>query len=325
MVVALLGTRDDPQVRSVGAALDDRDAEWELWNSGDWPGAEPVSLSVGSGTGPSETDSHSNFDSETAPSGTRTVVGEPVNPERITSVYLRRIGLDPRGPEFEDDLADRPYSLVNQVREYRGLVTSVLRHLESRGVPVVNPVAAQSVHGLKPYQLAAFEDAGIPVPDTLATNDPDAARAFVERVDDAVYKPVGGGGHARSITPADLDSDRLDRLANAPVQFQERVAGENYRLFVVGGDVVATGHIRSEELDYRLGEHEVDSASVPAAVERAAVRAADVLDLRFAGVDVIERDGEFAVLEANPSPMFAAFDERAGTDVAGHLAAFLDR
>ncbi|SFR93294.1 Glutathione synthase/RimK-type ligase, ATP-grasp superfamily [Halomicrobium zhouii] len=322
MVVAILGTRDDPQVQSVGAALDDRGVEWELWNSGDWPGDHPVSLSVAAGPA----DAGSGSESATGTSGTWAVVGEMVDPDRVTAVYLRRIGLDPRGPAFEDDLAERPYSLVNQVREYRGLVTSVLTHLESRGVPVVNPVAAQSVHGLKPYQLAAFEDAEIPVPDTLATNDPDAARAFVERVGDAVYKPVGGGGHARSITPADLDSDHLDRLANAPVQFQERVAGENYRLFVVGGDVVATGHIRSEELDYRLGEHEVDAAIVPSTVEDAAVRAADVLDLHFAGVDVIaDGEGEFAVLEANPSPMFAAFDERAGTDVAGHLAAFLDR
>jgi len=319
MVVALLGARDDPQIRAVGAALDDRDAEWELWNSADWPGDHPVSLSVAAG------DDGAGADAGPGAAGTQAVVGDPVDPDRITSVYLRRIGLDPRGPEFEDDLADRPYSLVNQVREYRGLVTSVLRHLESRGVPVVNPVEAQSVHGLKPSQIAAFEDAGLPVPETLATNDPSAARAFVERVGDAVYKPVGGGGHARSITPADLDSDRLDRLANAPVQFQERVAGENYRLFVVGGDVVATGHIRSEELDYRLGEHDVEAASLPATVERAAVRAADVLDLRFAGVDVIEGGGEYAVLEANPSPMFAAFDERAGTDVAGHLAASLDR
>ncbi len=306
MVVALLGAIDDPQVQSVGEALDDRDAEWEVWASDDWPGESPVSLSVGPDTEP--------------------VVGEAVDPDRLTSVYLRRIGLDPRGPEFEGELADRPYSLVNQVREYRGLVTSVLAHLEERGVPVVNPAATQSVHGLKPYQLAAFADADLPVPETLATNDPDAAAAFVERVGDAVYKPVGGGGHARSITPADLDSERLERLANAPVQFQERVPGGNYRLFVVGGDVVATGRIRSEELDYRLGEHDVEAATLPPAVERAAVRAADVLDLRFAGVDVIATDdGEFAILEANPSPMFAAFDERAGTDVAGHLAAFLDR
>ena len=305
MVVALLGTEDDPQIRSVGDALDARGTEWELWDSGDWPGESPVSLSVASGT--------------------ETVVGEAVDAERLTAVYLRRIGLDPRGPEFEGELEERPYSLVNQLREYRGLVTSVLSHLEDRGVPVVNPASTQSVHGLKPYQLAAFDDAGLPVPETLATNDPDAAATFVERVGEAVYKPVGGGGHARSITPAELDPGRLDRLANAPVQFQERLDGENYRLFVVDGDVVETGRIRSDELDYRLGEHEVETATLPSTVERAAVRAADVLDLPFSGVDVIARDDEFAVLEANPSPMFAAFDRRAGTDVAGHLAAFLDR
>lgn len=305
MVVALLGPREDPQVTTVADALDERGTEWEVWDADGWPGAAPLSLTVSSGTA--------------------TVVEEPVDVDRVTSVYLRRISLDPRGPGFENELESRPYSLVNQLREYRGLLTSILTHLDRRGVPVVNPPETQSVHGCKPSQLAAFEAADLPVPETVATNDPDAATAFVERVGDAVYKPVGGGGHARSITPEDLDPRRLDRLSNAPVLFQERLDGADYRLFVVDGDVVATGQIRSDELDYRLGDHEVAAATLSDEIERAAVRAADVLDLRFAGVDVVAGDDGFGVLEANPSPMFAAFDRQAGTDVAGHLAAHLDR
>lgn len=303
MTVALLGAPDDPQVRSVRRALDERGAESVVWDADQWPGDAPLSLAVADGTS--------------------VTVGDEVAVGELTAVYLRRMALDPRGPEFEGEFEERPYSLLNQLKEYRGVLGSVLRHLEASGVRLVNPPAASRLHSLKPYQMAAFEDADVPVPETLATNDPDEVRAFVDRVGEVVYKPVAGGGHARRLTAEDCTDERLSRLENAPVQFQELLDGANYRLYVVDGEVVATGRIDSPELDYRLGEHEVVAGSVSGPVERAAVRAASLLDLPFAGVDVVVTDDGFGVLEANPSPMFAAFDERAGTDVAGHLAAHL--
>jgi glutathione synthase/RimK-type ligase-like ATP-grasp enzyme len=176
---------------------------------------------------------------------------------------------------------------------------------------------------MKPLQLAEFADADLPIPATCSTNDPDAVRAFLDRVGDAVYKPVSGGGHARAIDADSLDDDRLQRLSNSPVQFQERLDGDNLRLYVVDGDVVAAGRIVSDELDYRMGEHEVERVDPRAEIVETAVDAADVLDLPFAGVDIIDEGDRFALLEVNPSPMFATFDELAGTDVAGPLADLL--
>lgn len=303
MTVALLGGTEDAQVRAVGRALDDRAVDWTVWDAEQWPGSTPLSHSVGAEP--------------------RVSLDGPVDLESIRAVYFRRVGFDPRGPEFDGDLEERPYSLINQLREYRGLVMSVLNDVARRGVPVVNPPEAMSVHGLKPYQCATFDDAGLPVPETLTTNDPARVESFVERVGEAIYKPVAGGGHARAVTPSTLSAERLERLENAPVQFQERLSGTNYRLFVVDGEVVATGRIESDELDYRLGEHEVEAATVPDRVEHAAVRAAETLGLPFSGVDVVFDGDEFGLLEANPSPMFAAFDERAGTGVADRLAEYL--
>lgn len=303
MVVALVGSSDDQQVRAVAAALDARDTEWVVWDSDQWPGETPLSFEIASEI--------------------RTTVGTPVVPDELSAVYFRRIGFDPRGPEFEDTLSDRPYSLVNQLREYRGLLISVLQYLETSGVPVVNPPRAMSIHSMKPYQLAVFADADLSVPETLTTNDPDEVASFVDRVGEAIYKPVAGGGHAQLVTPTELSTDRLERLANAPVQFQERLDGTNYRVFVVDGEAVATARIHSENLDYRTGEHTVEGTDAPAPIESAAVRAADCLGLDFSGVDFVVGDDGFGILEANPSPMFAGFDEQAGTDVAGHLASFL--
>lgn len=303
MTVALVGAADDRQVRAVATELDARDTEWVVWNADQWPGETPLSFEIAAGIRPT--------------------VEEPVAIEELSSVYFRRVGFDPRGPEFDGDLAARPYSLVNQLREYRGLILSILQYLETRGVPVVNSPQTMAIHTMKPYQLALFADADLPVPETLTTNDPTEVSGFVDRVGEVIYKPVAGGGHAHLVTPTDLSPDRLERIANAPVQFQERLEGTNYRVFVVDGEVVATARILSDELDYRTGPHEVEATDAPASVEDAAVRAVECLDLDFSGVDFVVGDDSFGLLEANPSPMFATFDELAGTNVAGHLASFL--
>lgn len=303
MVVALIGPSDDRELQTVATELDARDTEWVVWDVDHWPGELPLSFEIGSQI--------------------QTTVAEPVQFDSLSAVYVRRIGFDLRHADFAEELDARPYSLVNQLTEYRGLLVSVLRYLDAQGVLIVNPPQTMAVHGLKPYQLAIFADAGLPVPKTLTTNDPVAATEFVEEVNEAIYKPVAGGGHAHPVTASDLSDDRLDRLGNAPVQFQQRLDGTNYRVFVVDGNVVAAARILSDNLDYRTGPHEVEATEPPAPVAAAAVRAADCLGLEFSGVDVIVLDDDFRILEANPSPMFAAFDEQAETDVAGHLAEFL--
>jgi glutathione synthase/RimK-type ligase-like ATP-grasp enzyme len=224
---------------------------------------------------------------------------------------------------YEAALQERPFSLLNQLREYRSLLTSALRHVEAHDVPIVNSVSATSLHALKPHQIDAFAEAGVPVPATLATNDPAAVESFVQSHDAVVYKPVAGGGYAREVSATDLTGDRLDTLANAPVQFQERVDGRNLRAFVLDGDVVAAGELQTDALDYRTDDHDVAPVELDPAVERTVVRATETLDLTFAGVDVIDTESAFVVLEANPSPMFATFDRLAGTDVAGALAEWL--
>lgn len=304
MTVVLIGPPDDPQMEAVDAALADRGIETVGWDSSQWPGEGALSFTQ-DGRDP------------------RIVVDDPVDVADLTGAYFRRIGLQPTAPEHEETLAERPYSLVNQLTEYRGLVTSIVRYLETCDVRVVNPMSSLGLHSQKPLQLARFADEGVPVPATCSTNDPAAVRSFVDRVGDVIYKPISGGGHAREVSAGDLDDDRLQKLSNSPVQFQERVDGDNLRLFVVDGDVVAAGRIESDALDYRTTDHDVVGIDPRRAVREAATTAAAVTGLPFTGVDVIDAGDRFVVLEANPSPMFAQFDALAGTDVATHLADLL--
>ncbi|WP_049921661.1 ATP-grasp domain-containing protein [Halopiger djelfimassiliensis] len=308
MGVLLLGPGSDPQLTAVENELEQRSVETTVWDADEWPDDGSLTVRQDGAT-------------------TRLAVGDTaVDPSSIHTVYLRNFALNPRLPDYRDRLEERPFALINQLREYQAVVESMLAHLADRGVRLVNPLDTLDIHRQKPWQLSVLGGAGIPIPNTLTTTDPDAVRAFADRVDEVVYKPVGGGGYASLLTDDDLTDDRLELLSNSPVQFQERIEGEDIRLFVVGGEVVAAARIVSDELDYRTEDHDVeriDPASLETDLERAAVETAAALDLSFAGVDIVAGADRFCVLEANPSPMFAAFDDLAGTDVAGALAEFL--
>lgn len=308
MGVLLLGPRSDPQLAAVERELADRNVETHVWDADGWPGDGSLSIR------------------QRGPAVTLEVDGSPVGDLDVHTVYLRNFALNPRLPEYREELEERPYSLLNQLREHQAVVESMLHVLDRRGVRMVNPLESQGVHTRKPWQLAQLAAAGVSVPETVTTSDPGAVRAFADRLEEPIYKPVSGGGHAATLAVEDLSDERLSLLANSPVQFQERVDGADVRVFVVAGEVVAAARIISQELDYRAADHDVERIpldELAAGVVDSAVTAADALGLTFAGVDLVVGDGGHRVLEANPSPMFAAFDERAGTDVAGALAAAL--
>jgi len=163
------------------------------------------------------------------------------------------------------------------------------------------------------------------VPRTVATNDPAAVVELARGVGgNVVYKPVAGGGLCRRATAEDLGEDRLRSLAAAPVLFQEEVVGRNVRAYVVGGRVVAAYEIVSDQVDYRGSETSVVAIPLPDAEDEACRTAAAACGMPFSGIDLKRRpDDTFAVLECNPSPMFAAIERRTGPPLVGEALADL--
>jgi len=239
------------------------------------------------------------------------------------SVYVRGLACHPLTPGFEDALAARARGLIAQCDEKRALLESILLTLQDRGARLVNPPEANAQHSRKPWQLERLRKAALPLPAFLATNDPVAVRQFVRRHGATVYKPLAGGATVRRVEAADLSPARLAQLALAPVLFQAYVPGVSVRAYVVGRQVVAAAEIHSTELDYRRGEGVVSATRLSGQERRAVLKAARVCGMGFAGVDLIRGEDGFWLLECNPSPMFAAFEDKTGLEVGGPLAAFL--
>lgn len=300
--VIIFGSDEDPQVVRVQQEIRRRKGRSLLIDTTAFP--ERVSLTMGQG---------------------RIRCDGKGLPRTAQTVYLRGLGANPLAPQYRSDFRTRPHGLIAQMDERLALLASVILVLKSRGVRIVNDLYVNAQHSRKPYQLALLEREGLPVPRYIASTDPAAVKEFVRAVGRAVYKPVGGGATVRAVRRADLTRERLDSLRAAPVLFQERVDGVSVRAYVVAGKCVAAAEIHSTELDYRRKEDAVVATKLSKPEERACIAAARACSMTFAGVDIIRERHGFRLLECNPSPMFAVFEQKSGSDVAGPLAEMLVR
>ena len=116
--------------------------------------------------------------------------------------------------------------------------------------------------------------------------------------------------------------------ANFLVQeFIGEAKGADLRCFVVGGKVVATMRRQAMKGEFRSNLHRGGTAKavVPSAAEvDTAIRAARVLGLNVAGVDLLRSRRGPLVLEVNSSPGLEGIEAATRIDVAGAIVDYLD-
>ncbi|NVI98805.1 hypothetical protein HV824_11825 [Myxococcus sp. AM009] len=302
--MVLLGARDDAHVQEVARRLRAEDMDTVVVDTRAFPEQTRLSL----------TESLDGI----------VVDGREVG--RPAAVYLRGLHAHPMafGVDAQEAMDADWRTTLTAFREKSALLLGLLGRWERLGVPLYNPPSSDGcMH--KPAQLAALQAVGLPVPQTLWTNDAEAVRRFA-RKGRVAYKPISGGAATRELSAADLTDERLAALAAAPVTFQELLPGESLRVYVLDGAVIASLRIVSSALDFRQHEERIEQVPLPPEVARDCVRACEVLGLRWTGMDLKrDADGVPRILELNGSAMFLGFDARGGTDVAGHLARALAR
>jgi glutathione synthase/RimK-type ligase-like ATP-grasp enzyme len=250
---------------------------------------------------------------------------------RLDAVYVRSVASPlPRHDVAEVDgpAMSRWLAAAERGRRAQLHARAVNASLQMAGALVVNPVETSWFHRSKPAADLRLRAAGIPSPRCLVTDDPAELRRFVAAIGEAgvIRKPVGGGGYCDTIALDGLadDDDALAGLVTAPVLFQERIRGDDLRVYVLDGEVIAAGHILTTAIDYRGHEDDVVGITADDELADLCCRVASALDLVFTGIDVKRSaDGTLTVLDANPSPMFLAFERRMGQPIGPRLAARL--
>jgi ribosomal protein S6--L-glutamate ligase len=107
-------------------------------------------------------------------------------------------------------------------------------------------------------------------------------------------------------------------------EFVAEAKGGDIRCFVVGDEVVAAMHRQAPVGDFRSNLHRGGEASkvrLSAAERDTALRAAKVMGLEVAGVDLLRSHRGPLVLEVNSSPGLEGIEGVTGVDVAARIVA----
>jgi ribosomal protein S6--L-glutamate ligase len=215
--------------------------------------------------------------------------------------------------------------------------TALLRQFEMMGVYPLNESVAisRSRDKLRSLQLLARKGIGLPV--TGFAHSPDDIQDLIAMVGDPplvikLLEGTQGIGVVLAETHKAAESvieAFLGLKANILVQEYIREAGgADIRCFVIGDKVVAAMKRQALAGEFRSNLHRGGTASIIKITpeERStAVRAASIMGLNVAGVDILRSNHGAVVMEVNSSPGLEGIEAATGKDIAGMIIEFIER
>jgi ribosomal protein S6--L-glutamate ligase len=215
--------------------------------------------------------------------------------------------------------------------------TAVMRQFEMMGVFPLNESVAitRARDKLRSMQLLSRKGVGIPV--TGFAHSPDDIQDLIKMVGGSplVIKLLEGTqgigvvlAETRKAAESVIEAF-MGLKANIMVQeFIKEAGGADIRCFVIGEKVVAAMKRQAPEGEFRSNLHRGGSASLIKITpqERAtAIKAAKVMGLNVAGVDILRAERGPLVMEVNSSPGLEGIEAATGKDVAGMIIQFLEK
>ncbi len=214
--------------------------------------------------------------------------------------------------------------------------TAVLRQFEMMGVYPLNESVAigRSRDKLRSLQLLARRGIGLPV--TVFSHATSQAEDILHMIGGApviikLLEGTQGIGVVLGETPGAAKSmiQAFGGLkANVLVQeFIKEAGNQDIRCLVIGDKVVASMMRKGVEGDFRSNLHRGGQAlkvKITPEERSTAVRAANIMGLNVAGVDLLRSNHGPVVMEVNSSPGLEGLEKSTGVDVAGKIIGFLE-
>lgn len=215
--------------------------------------------------------------------------------------------------------------------------TAVVRQFEMMGVYTPNRSDAILRARDKLQTLQRLASAGIALPATVFGDNPDDTADLMAMLGEPPHViKLNEGAQGQGVMLAEKRSAAQGMIealrglyANFLVQeFIREANGSDIRCFVVDGKVVAAMQRQAQEGEFRANLHRGATASaveITRQERNTATRAARLLGLGIAGVDLLRSARGPLVLEVNSSPGLEGIEAATGLDVAGQIIASLER
>lgn len=214
---------------------------------------------------------------------------------------------------------------------------AVVRQLEMMGVFCVNDSIAitRARDKLRSLQLLSKKGIGLPITGFAHSLDeikdlikmvggPPLVIKFLEGTQGIGVILVETSKAARSVLEA-----FLGLKVNIMVQeYIKEAGGADIRCFVVGGKIVAAmkRQAKSPE-EFRSNLHRggiATPAEITEEEKNMAIRAAHIIGLNVAGVDIVRSNRGPLIMEVNASPGLEGIEKTTGIDVAGEIIQFIE-
>jgi ribosomal protein S6--L-glutamate ligase len=252
-----------------------------------------------------------------------------------------RFSIDLSGDEPDLQFRGKPLSEYDAILPRIGnsityFGTAVVRQFEQMDVYTPNTAngISNSRDKLRAIQILSRHNIGMPAT-TFARSRADVLPA-IERVGGApvVIKLLEGTqGIGVILAPDTKVAEAIIETLQSTKQnvliqrFVAESKGRDIRALVVGDRVVAAMRRVAQGEEFRSNVHRggiVESIELDPAFEEAAVRSAQIMGLRVAGVDMLESDDGPSVMEVNSSPGLEGIETATKLDVAGAIIDYID-
>jgi len=213
---------------------------------------------------------------------------------------------------------------------------SVVRQFEQMGVFSINSSIGIAIARDKLRSMQALSRHDIGVASTAFVRDKKDVLKAIERVGGApvIIKLLEGTqgvgvilAENTKIAEAIIETFQSTRQNVLVQKFVKESKGKDIRAFVIGDKVVAAMRRRATGTEFRSNVHRggtTEPVEITPEIERTAVRAAQIIGLRVAGVDMLESDNGLVIMEVNASPGLEGIEKATGVDIADAMIEYLE-
>ncbi len=209
-----------------------------------------------------------------------------------------------------------------ELRETEASLGSMFRGMECYWV---NPIDSLINARYRIRQLQLIRTQGVRVPEVIVSNDFRRVQAFFSLTNEQLqYRPSGWHSSSWNCGYIDEIARHLSDLPVTPVEYQEIIAGDEVRAYVIG-ESVFSGLIEPVTNEFAAMHNDyVRPIELPAEAKRICRRVAATLDLRFCAIDMrITPEGEYAVVDVDANPMFLHFEQTTRLPISDRLVELL--
>lgn len=257
------------------------------------------------------------------------------------NVELAYMKLDAHSPEIR-------YRGGNILKEFDAVIPRIkpsvtfyacalIRQFDNLGVYCQNSAEAITQSRDKLFASQLFSKNDIHIPITGFAKSPMDTKDLIKMVNGApliikLLESTQGKGVVLAETNKAAESViNAFKSVNTNILVQEFIKeanGQDIRCFVVNGKVVASMQRQAQKGEFRANIHQGGQASIikiTSEEKKLAIKAAKILNLAVAGVDIIRSNKGPLLLEVNSSPGLEGIENATGKDIANEMILAIEK